>query len=168
MNKVKIVREVLFSLAIILVVVLIRTFIVTPAIVNGTSMFPTLNNKDILLVKKYDHRLFRFDIVVIKHQNTMLVKRIIGLPGEHIEYRDSKLFINGIEVSEPFTDDETRNFDIKELEFNIIPRNYYFVVGDNRDNSQDSRVIGFIEKSDIIGKTNFRLFPFKSFGKIDK
>lgn len=165
----KLLKEILFSLAIIFVVIMIRIFIVTPAIVNGTSMYPTLEDNDILLVKKYDKKLNRFDIVVIKHKGTMLVKRIIGLPGEKVEYKDSKLFINNIEIEEKFENgEETNNFKLEDIDFSIIPRDYYFVVGDNRDNSQDSRVIGLIAREDIVGKTNFRLFPFTRFAKIDK
>lgn len=168
MNKVKVMREIIFSLLIIFVVIMIRLFLVTPAIVKGTSMYPTLGDKDVLIVKKYDKTIKRFDIVVIKHEGTMLVKRVIGLPGEQVEYKDSKLYINNIEIEEKFDKSITQDFNITELEFSMIPRGFYFVVGDNRDNSQDSRAIGFISKEEIIGKTNFRLFPFTSFGKIDK
>lgn len=163
----KISKEIWFSVAIIVVVIIIRTFIITPAFVNGHSMYPTLHHHDVLLVEKFNKKIERFDIVVINHEGTMLVKRVIGLPGEYIEYKDSKLYVNNIEIEEPFTNSTTNSFKMDEmLDFDKIPRDFYFVVGDNRENSQDSRVIGFIPASEIVGKAVFRLFP--SPGKIDR
>lgn len=162
----KIIQDLIPYVIIIIVVVLIRTFIVTPVRVDGSSMYPTLKNGEILILKKYDHSYDRFDIVVVKYRGERLVKRIIGLPGEHIAYTDSKLYVNDELVEEPFLPEGLSfdDFDNILLGHNFIPENYYLVVGDNRNNSTDSRVIGFISKDDILGVTNFRIFPFNKIG----
>lgn len=166
----KFIKELIPYVIIIITVVLIRTFIVTPVQVDGLSMYPTLKDNEILLLKKYDKDYKRFDIVVLKYKNDKLIKRIIGLPGESIKYVDDKLYVNDKLVEENFSKNtETDDFDISYLlneEETKIPDNMYFVVGDNRDNSTDSRIIGLINKEDIEGTVDFALFPFNKFGKI--
>ena len=150
---------------IVLVVVLIRTFIVTPVQVDGSSMYPTLEDKEILILKKYDKSFKRFDIVVFDYKGARLIKRIIGLPGETVEYFDNKLYINGVEVKEKFKrNSETLDFKLEDIDYTIIPEDKYFVMGDNRNNSTDSRLIGLIDKSQIKGATNLSIFPFDKFG----
>ena len=130
-------------------------------------MKSTLNNGDILILNKLDKSYKRFDIVVINYENSKLVKRIIGLPGESIEYKDNKLYING-EIIQDVDVSRTTDFSLKELyDIEKIPDNYYFVMGDNRGNSSDSRDyrIGLIKKSDIVGTTSIRLYPFNKIGK---
>ena len=162
----KFLKEIYPYLIIIIVVVLIRTFIATPVRVDGASMDSTLNNGDILILNKLDKSYKRFDIVVINYEKSKLVKRIIGLPGEKIDYKDNNLYING-EIIDDVSVSRTGDFTLKEL-YNIekIPPGYYFVMGDNRGNSSDSRDyrIGLIKKSDIVGTTSIRLFPFNKFG----
>lgn len=162
----KILKEALPYIIIVIVVVLIRTFIITPVRVDGTSMDPTLKNGEILLLKKYDKSIKRFDIIVIKYSDTKLVKRVVGLPGEKVKYENNKLYINNEIIEEDFIDTTTSNFDLSKLKFEFIPNNYYFVMGDNRNNSTDSRIIGLIHIDDILGTTDFSLFPFNKFGKI--
>ena len=163
MNKIK---ELIPYLIIIIVVVLIRSFVVTPVRVDGSSMYPTLKNGEILILKKFDKTYDRFDVVVVKYNGERLVKRIIGLPGEHIVYKDSKLYVNDELIDEKFLPSDLTfdDFDNILLGKNFIPEDYYCVVGDNRNNSTDSRIIGFIPKNDILGVTNFRLFPFNKIG----
>ncbi len=161
------IKEFIPYIIIILVVVLIRTFIATPVKVDGSSMVPNLHDGDLLILNKLDKTYERFDVVVVNYNNTKLVKRVIGLPGEHVEYKDNKLYINGKVIEEKFIDTETKDFTVDYLGYNKIPKNYYFVVGDNRQNSMDSRMIGLINKKDIIGTTSFRLWPIKSFGNIN-
>lgn len=157
------VREIIPYLVIIVLVVLIRTYIATPIKVNGTSMNDTLNHKDTMILNKIDVKLNdleRFDIVVIETGATYLIKRIIGLPGETIEYKEGKLYINGKKMKDPYYKDEnTNDFDVVK-----IPKNHYFVMGDNRSNSIDSRIIGVINKKDITGTTKLIIFPFKNIG----
>lgn len=162
----KLVKELIPYIIIIIVVVLVRSFIITPVKVDGPSMEKTLYDGDILLLEKYDKDYERFDVVVLKYNNDKLVKRVIGLPGDRVEYKHDTLYINGEEIEESFINEKTENFSLKELGYNVIPEGYYFVVGDNRNNSLDSRYIGLIKKDDIEGKVIFRIFPFKSFGKI--
>ena len=159
----KFIKELIPYVIIIVVVVLIRSFIVTPVQVDGTSMYPTLKNNEVLLLKKYDKKYKRFDVVVLNYNNSKLIKRIIGLPGEHIEYKDNKLYVNGKYIKENFKrNTETSDFEIDKK----IPKDHYFVMGDNRDNSTDSRIIGFISKEDIEGVSDIALFPFDRFGSV--
>ena len=149
-------------LVIILTVVLIRSFIITPVRVEGKSMYPTLDNKQILLLKKYDKSYKRFDIVVLKHNGDKLIKRVIGLPGETVKYENNKLYINGKYIKENFK----RNTETNDFYYYKIPDDSYFVLGDNRGNSTDSRIIGPINKKDISGTVKISLFPFNKFGTI--
>lgn len=144
---------------ILLLVVIIRSFIVTPVIVSGTSMYDTLNDGDILLLEKFDKNYERFDIIIFDYNNTKLVKRVIGLPGEHVEYKDGKLYINGNLVDEEFSS-ITADFNLEYLGYETIPDDYYFVMGDNRGKSSDSRVLGLIKSDSINGKAIFSIWPF--------
>jgi len=156
----KFLKEILPYIIIFLVVVIIRTFIATPVVVSGSSMDHTLSDGQILLLKKYDKQYERFDIIVFDYQGEKLVKRIIGLPGETVEYLNGKLYINDIEVEDEFSS-ITNNFNLGYLDLDIIPEGYYFVLGDNRPKSSDSRLIGLINQEDIEGSTNFSIWPFK-------
>lgn len=158
----KFIKELVPYVIIFLVVILIRSFIVTPVSVDGTSMYPNLKDGNILLLKKFDKSYERFDIVVLNYNGDRLIKRIIGLPGEYVEYKDSKLYINSQLVEEEMIDVNTNNFKLEDIGYNKIPDDYYFVVGDNRGVSKDSRIIGLIHKKDILGTVSFSLWPFKS------
>ena len=154
---------------IVIVVALIRTFIITPVQVEGMSMYSTLDDKEILLLKKYDKDYDRFDIVVFNYNNTKLIKRVIGLPGDTVEYKDNQLYINDKKVTEYFLkNQETYDFTLKDLGYEKVPRGYYFVMGDNRTNSTDSRIIGLVSEKDIEGTTNFAIFPLDKFGNFNK
>lgn len=158
----KFIKELVPYIIIFVAVILIRIFIITPVSVDGNSMYPNLKNGNILLLKKFDKSYERFDIVVLNYDNERLIKRIIGLPGEYVEYKDSKLYINGKIVEETMIDISTQNFKLESIGYNRIPDDYYFVVGDNRGVSKDSRIIGLIHKKNIIGSVSFSLWPFKS------
>ncbi len=167
-------KEIMSYVVIIIVVILIRTFIVTPVKVDGSSMFPTLHNKDILLLKKFDKSIDRFDMVVINYKKSKLVKRVIGLPGETIKINIthvgnntvSRILINGEVLDEDYGYESMIDSGIASSEI-ILGNDEYFVLGDNRNNSSDSRFIGVIKKKNIKGVTNFRLFPFKTFGGVN-
>lgn len=157
-------KELIIYLAILLFVIVIRTYVMTPVMVDGDSMNPTLNSGDLLILKKYDHSFDRYDVVVINYNDTKIIKRIIGLPGEHIAYIDNKLYINNA-LEEGFeTPKYTEDFTLEDFDYDVIPEDYYFVLGDNRVNSSDSRVLGLIPKKDIIGTTDIRLYPFNRIG----
>ena len=132
-------------------------------------MDPTLEDNEILLLKKYDHNFERFDIIVFNYNGSRLIKRVVGLPGDYVEYKDNKLYINDKRVKEDFIGTEkTNDFKLEELGFDVIPKGHYFVMGDNRNNSTDSRVIGLVKEEDIYGSTNLSLFPLSKIGKINK
>lgn len=160
-------KEIYPYLIIILVVLLVKQFIVTPIMVNGPSMEPTLKGNDVMLLDKISYRfqkINRFDIVVVYHHDTHIIKRVIGLPGENVEYKDNTLYVNGERIEETFQHGVTDDFSLDELDAGVIPENHYLVLGDNRGDSLDSRVIGFVKKNQILGHARFTLFPFHRFG----
>lgn len=160
-NKIK---EFIPYLAVILLVILIRSFLITPAIVDGASMEKTLYNNEVVILNKIVLKtkgIDRFDIVVIKYGDEFLIKRAIGLPNETIEYRNNNLYIDGKVVKTPIEFERTNDFKA------TLSNDEYFVLGDNRDDSVDSRMIGNININKIKGKVNFVLFPFSKFGKVE-
>lgn len=164
-DKVKsILKEVLPFLVLIIVVLLIKWFIVRPVQVKGDSMYPTLEEGDIMLLNEISYKIHgikRFDIVVIDKGDELLIKRVIGLPGEEVEYKDNVLYINGEVVKEPIDVEDGTTQDFKVT----IQEDYYFVMGDNRTISWDSRELGAFHISKIKGTTSITLFPFNRFGK---
>ncbi len=156
------IKEILIYVIIIVIVILVRTFIVTPIRVNGTSMYPTLDDKDFMILKKYEKKdLNRFDIVVIKTEKDKIIKRIIGMPKEDIEYKNNSLYIDGEKLDIPYGKGYTNDF------IDYCREDEYFVLGDNREDSIDSRILGCIKREDIMGKTDFIVFPFKKWGKVE-
>lgn len=166
----KIIKELYPYVIIIVVVVLIRSFIITPVIVSGNSMKPNLNNGELLLVRKIGYNeksIERFDVVVIKEDDDEIIKRIIGMPGEHISYKNNKLYVNDELVSEDYTHLTTDDFNLEEIcSCSTIPEDKYLVLGDNRPISKDSRMIGLIDINDIVGEAVFRLWPISKIGKV--
>lgn len=162
-------KELVPYIIIIFVVITIRTFIATPVRVNGKSMYPTLKEGEILILNKMDRKFNRFDIIVADVSNIKVIKRVIGLPGENISYENCKLYINGKETKDFVKECITEDFSLENLYgYDMIPEGYYFVMGDNRGDSADSRKyeIGLIKSDQIQGKATFRIFPFKVFGGI--
>lgn len=158
----------LFTLAflIVLVVIPIRTFIVSPFVVDGASMHPTFENLDYLIVDEIVYRFKspeRGDVVVFrypKNPSIFYIKRIIGLPGETVSINHGVVTITTakgekISLAEPYvvSEDATYTKSVSLL------ANEYFVMGDNRPNSSDSRVWGPLPKKDIIGRVDLRLLP---------
>ena len=159
----RIIKNILSYVLIIVIALLIKFFIFSPIKVNGTSMSPTLEDGDIMILNEIGYRIHgleRYDIAVAKIDGELLIKRVIGLPGDKIEYRDNKLYVNGEFFYEEFKHGDTSDFSISELGSDVVPENSYFLVGDNRGNSKDSRTVGFIPKDKIIGKTRVIVFPF--------
>lgn len=157
----KFLKECIPYFVIIITVVLIRTFLITPVQVDGPSMKPTLQDNQLLLLSKYKNDYQRFDIIVFNFNNSKLVKRVIGLPGDYIEYKDNKLYINGNYVEETFEHATTADFSLKDIGYQTIPKDMYFVEGDNRVDSLDSRYIGLISKKQIDGVVSISLWPLK-------
>lgn len=144
------------------VAVLISTLILPVLQIEGTSMEPTLSNGDIVLLAKttkFDHG----DICGFTWNNKLLIKRVIGLPGDWIEIdTDGAIYLNGDKLDEPYI--EKKALGECDLEFPYqVPQEQYFVIGDMRESSIDSRntVIGCIPKDQIVGKVFFRIWPLK-------
>ena len=151
---------------IIVVVVIIRTFLVTPAIVDGASMDYTLEDGQLVIVNKIVYKtseVDRFDIVVLNNEQDgdKIIKRVIGLPNETIEYNNNQLYVNGKLIEQHYVVKDTEDFTVTTGE------DEYFVLGDNRLVSKDSRMLGNFKEEDIVGRVNFRLLPFKEFGFIE-
>ncbi|MFJ8100021.1 signal peptidase I [Lysinibacillus sp. NPDC096212] len=175
------VKAIVFAL---LVAFLIKYFLFTPVLVKGVSMEPTLVDHDRVIVNKIGPKfksIDRFDIVVINNimidnVEENIIKRVIGLPGDKIEYKDDQLYINGEKYSEPYLDQYkkvlkdpgslTYDFTLdQDLGETTVPEGYYFVLGDNRRKSNDSRnpELGFIPKEKIMGTTSIICWPIEHF-----
>ena len=157
----KFLKEYVPYLVVIILVILVKKFVVSPIKVNGESMMNTLHDGDIMILNIIGYRmddLKRFDIVVVNTKREYIIKRVIGLPGETIEYRDNQLYVNGKKVKDSYASQETEDFKV------TVKKGHYFVLGDNRTNSLDSRYFGMFSKKDILGKTKLTIFPFNRVG----
>lgn len=171
-----------FVIFMALAVWVINTFLFVAYRVEGTSMDPTIHDKDMLVIDKsaiWMDRLDRFDIVVFHNdKKDDYVKRIIGLPGDEITYENDVLYVNGNRVPEKYLVEElggkpengvpfTGNFSIEDLlGSKKVPKDQYFVLGDNRMVSKDSRMIGFVKKEKMVGAVSLRFFPFNTFSTL--
>src|SRR5436190_108622 len=152
------------------------SFAIQAVHVEGLSMFATLDNDDYLIANKIDYRLHapqRGDIIILRppsNNSTDFIKRIIALPGERILIRSGFVYINGHKLNEPYLPDEwtAQNNWPADPNGEVIPPNQYFVMGDNRNRSQDSRFFGPITRDRIDGKAWFRIWPLGEFGDIYK
>ncbi|WP_156289046.1 signal peptidase I [Oceanobacillus salinisoli] len=165
-------KALLFALGLAFIV---RMFLFSPIVVDGPSMLPTLHDQDQMIVNKFTYKISepeRFDIVVF-HASAQkdFIKRVIGLPGEHVEVKDEVLYINGEPVEEPFLREQkenmksyqtiTNDFTMEDLpgEYEVIPEGHVLVLGDNRGNSTDSRMLGVISMDQIVGEASLIYWP---------
>lgn len=151
-----IVYLVIFSLATLLMFILLPKLIYKEYTINGTSMQPTLLDKEKITVDKLGYKIFgikRYDIIIFRGSSSKVIKRVIGLPGERVEYLEGNLYINGKIIEEPFLNESTitKNFNSANIGEYTIPKDSYFVVGDNRGISIDSRKYGSVQIQAIIG-----------------
>jgi signal peptidase I len=153
----------------LLVAFIVRTFVIAHFVVEGESMYSTLDTNDRVFVNKLSYRLHdpnRGDVVVL-HQVTGaserdLIKRVIGLPGETVEVRNCTVLIDGRVLNEPYLDPEvvTPTDCGGDYALNgVVPDDHVFVMGDNRGGSQDSRVIGPINEDDLVGRAFVVFWP---------
>jgi len=164
-------EAIVFSLSI---VVLIFTFLFRVVGVDGSSMFPTLHHKDRVIITGLFWKPAQGDIVVVTQPNPMnepLIKRIIALEGQTVEFDFSQglIKVDGVELQESYIADKTTfQGDLKEQDTVVVEKDHVFVMGDNRNNSKDSRDddIGQIHTRYLLGKAVFRIFPFTGFGII--
>ena len=123
-------------------------------------METTLSSNDMMLLNKMD-KVDRFEIVVLNYNNDKLIKRVIALPGEYVECIDGIVYVNGNDIGDTYGSNKTEDF--KRV---YLSNNEYFVMGDNRGDSLDSRFIGAIKSNQIMGTVDLRLFPFNKIGKV--
>ena len=178
---------------------LVRLFLIQPVSVDGHSMDPTLADGERLIVLR-TAKIDRFDIVVAKekegNKTKEIVKRVIGLPGDTITYKDDVLYVNGKKTDEPYLDKYQKAFEDDDLqdiysyntlfqqlaessdafttaqdgstEFTVkVPKNQYFLLGDDRIVSKDSREVGSFKKSAIVGEVKFRFWPLSKIGGVN-
>lgn len=120
--------------------------------VSGESMNPTYREQEVIQIKAH-HQPQRFDVVVLHPPDDpeeLYLKRIVGLPGEQVDFKEGQLFVNEKPVADEFAD-RTEDFNWKSLYKEPIPEGYYFVMGDNRTVSRDSRIFGVVSKKQILG-----------------
>ena len=172
------IREWIRDLAIAVILAAIFMQFIMPTIVRQHSMENTLQQNDYVFVSKRHYTWFGNDIargdIIIFNSNLptdtggrkLLVKRVIGLPGERVEIKDGAVYINGERLDEEYTKDGYTDGEMAEV---TVPEGTIFVLGDNRQNSTDSRSasVGFIDINAIRGKVMLRIFPLSGFGTVD-
>lgn len=175
----EIVSTFIYVLVALGIVLLVHQFLFAPVSVDGESMMPTLKNRDRIILNKFE-KVDRFDIVVFPgpdDPSRLYIKRVIGLPGDEIIMQDDTLYINGKSVNEPYLDVFKSKLADNQLltgDFTLmaktgvskVPAGEYFVMGDNRSNSKDSRIFGFVHGDQIDGTAEFRIWPLNDFGFI--
>jgi len=175
--------EILKTIVIVIIMyLLIRAFIFQPFEVDGSSMEPTLHNNEFLIVQKvtsYFHDVQRGDVIVFKYPNdpsVSYVKRVIGLPGDKVTIANGKVTIynaantTGLVLNEKYLSQgqlTSINNDFTERSW-TVDQDKYFVLGDNRDHSDDSRSWNFVPKSNIVGTVWLTVYPLKDFGPTEK
>ncbi len=169
-------RENLILIAIALVLAFfIRTFVAEPRYIPSDSMLPTLHTGDRLVVEKISYRFNspKFgDIVVFQpppelqrrgySEDQAFIKRVIGTPGDTIKIDDGKVYVNDNLLQENYIKEPS----VKPFPLVKVPENQYFMMGDNRNDSNDSRYWGFLPKTNMIGKASFRFWPLDRIGTI--
>lgn len=171
-------KEILSYIKIIVITAIVvlgcKQFLFAPIKVQGASMYPTYEDKDIIIVSKTS-KIERFDQIVFQSptEDELYIKRVIGMPGDTVEMKDDVLYVNGKAYKEDYvnrqTDDPsqlriTENFTLEGLtNEKKVPEGKYFVMGDNRLKSYDSRHYGLIGKDAIFGEAKLTVYPFKHF-----
>ena len=161
-------RDILFAFATAIFIVI---FVVQPVKVEGTSMQPRLVDQERIFVNRFIYRfadIQRGDIVVFwypRDQNKSFIKRVLGLPGDEVEIRYGAVYVNGDRVDESYLQSEFRDHD--SYRRTTVPRDCYWVLGDHRNSSNDSRNWGFVPRELIYGRAVFRYWPVSRAGLVD-
>lgn len=166
------IQSILFAFAIVFVC---YQFLFVPTKVLGVSMQPTFEEEDRVIISKVSS-IDRFDMIVFDAPDVQdkFVKRVIGIPGDRVEMIEDTLYVNGVIYEEPYvshiegdpiTKRITENFTLKEITgHEQVPEGTFFVLGDHRLKSNDSRSFGFIDENDVIGEVKLRIYPFTEIG----
>lgn len=140
---------------------LITTFVFQVILVDGSSMRNTLQDRERVFVTKFEYLLHdpeRFDVVICNYPDrgdTKFVKRIVGVPGDVVAMRDGILYVNGEQIEEPYID-LVGNYNMQDT---VVEEGHFFVMGDNRPGSNDSRNVGQLTRAQILGKVRFVIWP---------
>lgn len=186
MNRKEIISNVLWFGGLIIVLFLLRSFVFTPTNVSGDSMNPTMIDRERVIAFKQS-KIKRFDVITFPapdNPSKNYIKRVIGMPGDSVEYKGDSLYINGEAMEEPYLDAYknnptdatvpyglplTQDFKLEDvLGVTTVPEGHLFVLGDNRQNSKDSRMVGFIREDDVMGDVKFVFWPPEKWGAFKK
>ncbi len=159
------------ALSVVFAIVLI-VFLYQPVKVEGTSMMPALSDQERIFINKFTYRLGpnsinRGDTVVFFYPldpSKSYIKRVIGIPGDDIEITDGTVYVNKHAVAEPYVPEEYR--DHLSMRETVVPMENYFVMGDHRSSSNDSRAWGFVSRKLIYGKAVFVYWPLDKMGRV--
>ncbi|HXE61941.1 MAG TPA: signal peptidase I [Bryobacteraceae bacterium] len=169
LGPISLLRDVAISVALAVILIV---FIYQPVKVEGTSMMPGLTDQERIFVNKYEYRLGenniqRGDLVVFhypKDPRESYIKRVVGLPGDSVRILAGEVYVNGKKLDEPYVLDAYRDHDSMERE--IVPPGDYFVLGDHRNSSSDSRSWGFVARDEIYGKAVLVYWPLAKIGRV--
>ncbi len=168
-KRYRLVREVIETIVLTILMFLVIRFAVQNFNIEGTSMEPSLHDKELILVDKWTY-LFRpparGDVIVFiaPPQPTQdYIKRVVGLPGDTITIENTTVIVDGVTLNETYVDPKNQGnqYDFKHIYNLVVPRNDYFVLGDNRADSSDSRAWGFVPRKNIIGRAAFVYWPLQ-------
>jgi signal peptidase I len=161
-------RDIVFAFAIAIFIVV---FVVQPVKVEGTSMQPQLVDQERIFVNRFIYKfseIHRNDVVVFwypKDHTKSFIKRVVGVPGDTVEIQAGSVYVNGIRLDEPYLKPEF--CDYRSFQKVIVPPGQYFVLGDHRNSSNDSRNWGFVARQLIYGKALFSYWPFSRVGLVE-
>ena len=160
-------RDILVSLAVAFFVI---TFLYQPVRVEGTSMLPRLQDQDRIFINKFVYHfedISRGDVVVFyypRDPSKSYIKRVIALPGDRMEVDEGRVYVNGVQVAEPYVPQRFR--DVRSISAIVLPPHCYYVMGDHRSISSDSRDFGPVDRSFIYGKAAFVYWPMEQMGVV--
>lgn len=165
-------RDLVFS---VLIAVVLIVFIYQPVKVEGRSMMPTLTDQERIFINKFTYRfglgaIERGDTVVFWYpldNSKSYIKRVIGVPGDHVRVDHGQVYVNGKSLVETYVAPAHRDpSSWRDGEEQVVPENKYFVLGDHRNESSDSRVWGYVPRDNIYGKAVFIYWPLNAIGRV--